>query len=204
MIDNFGLYLIITKPVLSYQEIARLAVKHNIRYLQLREKQLSDRELISIGKEILKITAGTKTKFIFNDRADLAKLVNADGLHLGQDDLTLSEAKSIFGKDKIYGISTHSLEQVKTALVQKPDYIGFGPIFPTPTKAKPDPVVGLSKIREVVSTSSVPVIAIGGIDESNAEQVIVAGAKNICLVRYFMSSPDLEARIRKIATKLSD
>jgi len=202
MMNNFGLYLIITKPVLTYQEIARIAVKYNITYLQLREKDLSDRELIAISKEIIKITSGSPTKFIMNDRADLAKVAGADGLHLGQDDLTLQEAKSIFGEDKIYGLSTHSLEQVSIATSQNPDYIGFGPIFPTPTKAKPDPAVGLSNIKQVVENSPVPVVAIGGIDETNAEEVIYKGAHNICLVRYFMNSENLEERILKIITKL--
>jgi len=202
MIDNFGLYLIITKPVLSYQEIARIAVKHNIRYLQLREKNLSDRELIAISQEIIKITSGTPTNFIMNDRADLAKIVGADGLHLGQDDLTLQEAKSILGENKIFGLSTHSLEQVSIATSQNPDYIGFGPIFPTPTKAKPDPAVGLTNIRQVVENSPIPVVAIGGIDETNAEEVIYNGAENISLVRYFMNSENLEERILKIITKL--
>ena len=103
MLTNFGLYLIITNPTLTYQEIARIAVKHNLRYLQLREKHLSDRELIAVSKEIMKITNNTKTKFIINDRADIAKIVDADGLHLGQDDISLADAKSIFGENKIYG-----------------------------------------------------------------------------------------------------
>ncbi len=202
MIDNFGLYLIITKAVLSYQEIARIAVKYNITYLQLREKDLSDRELISISREIMRITSTSPTKFIINDRADIAKIVDADGLHLGQDDLTLQEAKSIFGEDKIYGLSTHSLEQARIAIAQNPDYIGYGPIFPTPTKSKPDPAVGLSNIRQLVDSSPIPVVAIGGIDETNVEEVIYKGAQNISLVRYFMESENLEERILKIITKL--
>lgn len=202
MLDNFGLYLIITKSELSYQEIARIAVKNNIRYLQLREKDLSDRELIAIGKEIMKITSGTNIKFIINDRADIAKIVDADGVHLGQDDLTLAEAKSILGEGKIYGLSTHSLEEAKEALAQNPNYIGFGPVYPTPTKAKADPAVGLDNIQEVVSTSPVPVVVLGGIDETNLQKVINAGAKNICLVRYLMNCTDLEERIIKIKNRL--
>lgn len=202
MMNNFGLYLIITKPVLTYQEIARIAVKHNIKYLQLREKDLSDRDVISVSKEIIKITSGTATNFIMNDRADLAKIVNADGLHLGQDDVSLTDAQAIFGHDKIYGLSTHSLEQANKAIKQNPDYIGFGPIFPTPTKVKADPTVGLDLIKPLVKTSTSPVVAIGGIDETNAEKVIYAGAENICLVRYFMNYKNLEERILKISTKL--
>lgn len=202
MLENFGLYLIITKSQLPYQEIARIAVKNNIRYLQLREKDLSDRELIAISREIMKITSGTKTKFIINDRADIAKIVDADGVHLGQDDLTLVEAKSILGEGKIYGLSTHSLEEAEEAIAQNPTYIGFGPVFPTPTKAKPDPAVGLDNIQEVVSTSPVPVVVLGGIDETNLQQVINAGAKNVCLVRYLMNCTDLEERIIKIKNRL--
>lgn len=202
MNNNFGLYLIITNPSLSYQEIARIAVKQNIKYLQLREKQLSDREIIQVSKEIMKITKGSATKFIMNDRADLAKLANADGLHLGQDDISLQDAQSIFGKDKIYGLSTHSFEQAKSAIQKNPDYIGFGPIFPTPTKAKADPVVGLASIKDVVQLSEIPVVAIGGIDESNVEQVVYAGAENICLVRYLMKHHNLEERLLNIRTKL--
>lgn len=202
MADNFGIYLIITNPVLSYQEIARIAVKHNVKYLQLREKHLTDREIISVSKEILKITKGQRTKFIMNDRADLAKIVNADGLHLGQDDISLNNAKEIFGEDKIYGLSTHSLQQAKDAIIQNPDYIGFGPIFPTPTKVKADPVVGLDLIRSLVLISPIPVVAIGGIDEFNAEQVIYSGAENLSLVRYFMNHHNLEERLLKIRTKL--
>ncbi len=202
MIDNFGLYLIITQPVLTYQEIAHIAVKHNIKYLQLREKDKSDRELLSISRIIKEITSGTKTKFIMNDRADLAKIVDADGLHLGQDDISLDEAKSILGQDKIYGLSTHSLEQAQKALSKNPDYIGFGPIFPTPTKAKADPVVGLDMIKYVLSISHVPLVAIGGIDNTNAEEVIYSGAENIALVRYFMNCSNLEERILHINTKL--
>lgn len=201
MLTNFGLYLIITNPTLTYQEIARIAVKHNLRYLQLREKHLSDRELIAVSKEIMKITNNTKTKFIINDRADIAKIVDADGLHLGQDDISLADAKSIFGENKIYGLSTHSLQQAQKALAEKPDYIGYGPIFPTPTKVNPDPTVGLENIKQVVASSPLPVVHLGGIDESNVDDVINAGAKNVCLVRYLMECEDLEEKVVKIMSK---
>jgi thiamine-phosphate pyrophosphorylase len=199
---DFGLYLIITKPTLSYQEIAKIAVKNNIEYLQLREKHLNDKEVLEASKEILAITKGTQTKYIINDRADLALLADADGVHLGQDDISYQQARAILGEDKIIGLSTHSLAQAKAALAHKPDYIGFGPIYPTPTKAIADPAVGLDYINEVVALSDIPVVAIGGIDDTNAEKVIYHGAKNICLVRYFMNCDDLEHRILKIRSML--
>lgn len=91
--NDFGLYLIITKPSFSYRKIAETAVQYNVRYLQLREKSLSDREILKTADEIMQITNGTETRFILNDRADLAAICGADGLHLGQDDIRLADAK---------------------------------------------------------------------------------------------------------------
>lgn len=202
---HFGLYLIITKPTMSYQEIAKIAVRQKVRYLQLREKYLTDRELIAISKEILAITRGTETKFIIDDRVDLAKIVDADGVHLGQTDIPIEEARKILGPDKLYGLSSHSVAQAKEALAKKPDLIGFGPVYPTPTKVIPDPAVGLDYIAEVTKMGEevgIPVLPIGGIDDTNAEQVVAAGAKNLCLVRFFMETEDLEARIIKIKSYL--
>ncbi|HJJ38390.1 MAG TPA: thiamine phosphate synthase, partial [Methanocorpusculum sp.] len=141
--NDFGLYLIITKPSLSYTEIAEIAVKYKVKYLQLREKDASDREILWAAGEILRVTRGTETKFVLNDRTDLASLAGADCLHLGQDDISLPAAKKICG-DRVreFGLSTHNLEQVKEAVRLGPEYIGFGPIFLTPTKKNPDPVTG--------------------------------------------------------------
>ncbi len=193
--DNFGLYVIITKPCLSYKEIAQICVDKGVKMLQLRQKNLSDRELLSISKEIMSVTKGTATKYIVNDRVDIAFLSDADGVHLGQDDLTIFEARKILGADKIIGLSTHSIEQATKAISQNPTYIGFGPIYPTPTKAIADPCVGTKLLKEVLNFSPIPVVAIGGIDEKTAIEVKATGAKNICAVRYLMESEDLGARI---------
>lgn len=195
---DFGIYLIITKPTLPYSEIARIAVKQGIKYLQLREKNLTDREIISISQEILLITKGTQTSFILNDRVDLALIVRADGVHLGQSDVTIKDARLFLDKDKDIGLSTHSAQQAEESLTTNPTYIGFGPLFPTPTKAIADPPVGLSNIRKIVKSSPVPVVVLGGIDNSNIKQVLLAGARNVSLVRYFMESSNLEERIIKI------
>lgn len=193
--ENFGLYVIITKPTLSYKEIAETCVEKGVKMLQLREKYLSDRELLAVAREISAITKGTATNFIVNDRVDIAQLSDADGVHLGQDDLSITEARKILGNDKIIGLSTHSIQQAKDALSQNPDYIGFGPIYATPTKEIADPVVGTKLLSEVLAFADVPVVAIGGIDENNAKCVIDAGAKNICAVRYLMNNQDLGSRI---------
>jgi len=197
--NDFGLYLIITKPSFSYKKIAETAVKYNVKYLQLREKELSDREILRAAGEIMSVTNGTETRFVLNDRADLAYLSGADCLHLGQDDVSLTDAKMICGKKvSEFGLSTHNLKQVKEAVRLKPDYIGFGPIFETPTKKKPDPVTGTEIIAEAVKLAGeIPVVAIGGINEVNLTSVLDAGAKNVCMVRYFMDSVHFETRVEK-------
>ncbi len=194
---NFGLYVIITSPQLPYKTIAEICVYHRISMLQLREKKLSDRELIRVGKQIREITRGTCTNFVINDRPDIAVICEADYLHLGQDDIPIEEARKIVGNMKI-GLSTHSIKQAKDALSKKPDYIGFGPIYPTNTKAIPDKPVGVDQLKEVLQFSDVPVVAIGGIDNSNIINVINTGAQNVALVKYLMQTNDLEKRIIEI------
>lgn len=195
--ENFGIYIIITNPTLPYSTIAEICVRNEIKMLQLREKNLDDRSLIRIGREIKSITKGSETRFVMNDRPDLAVLCDADVLHLGQDDMPLEEARKIVG-DMPIGLSTHSIEQAKRALELDPMYIGFGPIFPTNAKAKPDAPVGTEKLSEVLQFAQVPVVAIGGLFPENIEQVVKAGAQNIALVRHFMQTNDLEARIEEM------
>lgn len=195
--ENFGIYIIITNPTLPYSTIAEICVRNEIKMLQLREKNLDDRSLIRIGREIKSITKGSETRFVMNDRPDLAVLCDADVLHLGQDDMPLEEARKIVG-DMPIGLSTHSIEQAKRALELDPMYIGFGPIFPTNAKAKPDAPVGTEKLSEVLQFAQVPVVAIGGLFPENIEQVVKAGAQNIALVRHFMQTSDLEARIEEM------
>lgn len=191
--DKLGLYVIATQPPISYGDLARICVRSGIRMLQLREKELSDSDLLAAALEIREATRGTLTKFVVNDRADIALLAQADILHLGQDDLTPTQARKIVG-DMPIGLSTHSLEQVRAAMAENPIYIGFGPVFPTTTKAKPDPTVGLDLLSQAIAISRVPVVAIGGIFPENLDQVLAAGATSFSMVRYLMQDPD---RIQK-------
>ena len=195
--NNFDIYVIITNPLLPYLSIAEKCVTMGVRFLQLREKYLPDKNLISIAKDIREITKGTETKFVVNDRPDIAVICDADYLHLGQDDILIEDARKIVGNMKI-GLSTHSIEQAKEAISKCPDYIGFGPIFPTNAKEKADTPVGTEKLKQVIDFAEIPVVAIGGIFPENINEVINAGAKNIAMVRYFMQTLDFEKRIVNI------
>jgi thiamine-phosphate pyrophosphorylase len=196
--DDFGIYVIITKPVLSYADIAGICVRTNVKMLQIREKDMCDRELLEVCRTIAPITKGTQTRFIVNDRVDIALLCNADGVHLGQGDVSIEDARQLLPAGKIIGLSTHSVEQAREAIAHHPDYIGFGPVYKTPTKKVPDPVVGTALLQQVVGFSPVPVVAIGGIDMQTLPSVLAAGAKNICCVRYLMETENLEERILKL------
>lgn len=193
--EDFGLYLIITNPVLPAQRVAEICVKQGVKMLQVREKHLPDRELLALCRTLVSITRSSNTKLIVNDRPDIAALSGADGVHIGQDDISIDDARLIVGVDKIVGLSTHSIAQAQQAIAGRPDYIGFGPIYPTPTKAQPDPTVGVDLLRQVVDYSPIPVVAIGGIDLATVGSVLKAGARNICAVRHFMESEELEQRI---------
>jgi len=194
MIENFGIYIIITNPTLPYARIAEICVEKEIRMLQLREKTLPDKEIIKIGKLIKNITQGSKTNFVINDRPDIAAICEADYVHLGQDDMKIDEVRRLFPNLKI-GLSTHSIQQAKEALAKNPDYIAFGPIYSTNAKAKPDPPVGTGLLAQVVKMSAVPVVAIGGIFPENIREIINAGAKSFAFIRYFMSTSDLDKKI---------
>lgn len=194
---DFGIYIIITKPQLPYTTIAEKCVKNGIKMLQLREKDLSDKELVRIGREIKSITKGSETKFVVNDRPDIAVLCDADFLHLGQDDIAMEDARRVVGDMRI-GLSTHSIEQAMVALAKNPDYIGFGPIYPTNAKAIPDKPVGINLLKQVLGIAKIPVVAIGGIFPDNIEEVIDAGARNIAMVRHFMQTNEFDSRVLEI------
>ncbi len=133
--------------------------------------------------------------FIVNDRVDVAQAVGADGVHLGQEDLPLADARKILGSDKLIGISTHNLTQALEAEAGGAGYIGFGPIFPTTTKEHPHPVVGVAGLRAVRAKVRIPIVAIGGINAKNVREVVAAGADCCAVISAVLASPDPQAAI---------
>ncbi|MDP8237341.1 MAG: thiamine phosphate synthase, partial [Candidatus Erginobacter occultus] len=147
MKEAFGLYVILTAPVAGYERCAADAVAAGVRCLQLRVKDRSEGEILEIARQLRKITAGTATRLIINDSPEIAAASGADGVHLGQEDMPLGAARKILTRPgAIFGLSTHNAEQALAGIALGPDYIGVGPVFPTPTKAKPDPVLGLEEM----------------------------------------------------------
>lgn len=189
MKEAFGLYVILTDPVAGFERCAAAAVAAGIRYLQLRVKARPPREILGIARQLKAITAGTGTRLIVNDSPDLAAAAGADGVHLGQEDMDLPTARKILTRPgAIFGLSTHNAAQAEAALALRPDYIGVGPVFPTPTKACPDPVLGLEEMGRIIRSSPLTAVAIGGINEENLPRVLAAGAENFAAVRPIMAA----------------
>lgn len=185
--------LVITDPTLpggrDLVETVRLAVKGGASAVQLRDKSASDEELKRLASALLKITRPSGVPLIINDRAEVAAAVGADGLHLGQNDGDLLAARRLLGESSIIGRSTHSRAQALTGVEEGADYIGIGPVFRTPTKSQAQPV-GLDLVSFAAQNIKLPFVAIGGIDEHNAEAVRRAGARCIAVVRAVIRASD--------------
>jgi thiamine-phosphate pyrophosphorylase len=150
--------------------------------IQLREKGLPDRELLTRAREVRILTAQAGARFIMNDRPDLARLAGADGVHLGQDDVSVRDARRIVGPNLVIGVSTHERSQLDAAVVAGAGYLGVGPVFPSVTKDFAEPeLAGLAYIRAVAESTKLPWFAIGGIDETNVDRVLEAGATRIAV-----------------------
>lgn len=185
----------------SHLDVLTEALRGGATVVQLRDKEASDATLITIGKSLRKVCDRFGACFIVNDRMNVAVAAGADGLHLGQNDLSLQKARRQLGHGKLLGVSTHNLVQAKRALEEGADYIGVGPVFATPTK--PDyPAVGVALVREVREKVKVPFVAIGGITLDNAKTVLSAGADSVAVVRAVVGQDDVCGAAQKFKTLL--
>lgn len=184
--------------------IAQRAIAGGADAVQLRDKEASVKDLVSAGKDIRALTKDKGVLFIVNDRTDVALECDADGIHIGQDDISVSCARKILGPDKIIGKSTHNISQAIAAQEEGADYISIGPVFSTPTK--PDyKEVGLGLIKDAVNKIfKIPFVAIGGIDESNIKIVLESGATRIAVVRAVISQDDISAAAAHLKEIIND
>lgn len=171
------------------------ALKAGVEVVQYREKNATT---IEMYREALKLKRICKDIiFIVNDRIDIALAVNADGVHIGQDDMPFCVARKLLGKKKMIGVTVHSIEEAKEAENLGADYIGVSPIFATGTKKDAGKPVGIELIKKIKKQVSIPIIAIGGIDLSNAPSVVQAGADGLCAISAVVTKPDVKKEIEK-------
>jgi thiamine-phosphate pyrophosphorylase len=178
-------------------ECAQKLADAGVRMLQYRHKSASSRELLESSSQLSGLLVPRGVTFIVNDRADVASLARASGVHVGQEDLEVEPARSVVGPGKLVGVSTHNLKQFQQATATSADYIAVGPIFSTSTKEKPNPVVGTEFIRQVRSLTHKPIVAIGGITLARATEVIQAGADSIAVISDILRAADPGARARQ-------
>ena len=199
LVADVRLYLVTDASARARDYAAFLAdvIEAGVGMVQLRDKDLSDRELIAMARLFAKACRDNGALFIVNDRVDVALLSGADGVHLGQEDAHPDDVRTIAGGDFIIGLSTHTAEQVDAANKTKADYIGVGPIHATPTKPG-RPAVGLDLVRYAARASQKPFFAIGGLDASNAAEVIDEGAQSISVLRAISNAADPTAATREL------
>ncbi|CAM4207003.1 thiamine phosphate synthase [Saccharibacillus endophyticus] len=201
---DFRLYAITGEnfhPGRGLAEVMEQAILGGADIIQFRDKHSGKEELLRKAKALRELTRRYDIPFIVNDHVELALEVDADGIHLGQGDLPLAEARRIVGS-KIIGISTHAIEEALAAQEQGADYIGAGPVYATRTKLDVVAPVGLDYIREVSRRISIPFVAIGGIKLGNADEVIEAGATRLCAISEIVGSEDPAGACRAFIDRL--
>jgi len=186
----------------SHADLARLAIAGGADTIQYRQKQGSTREMIETASELYAICSDAGVDFVVNDRIDVAMASGAHGVHLGQDDFPIARAREILGPNVLIGGSAATFPEAEACLAQGADYIGFGPVFPTGSKDDAGPVSGLDALRKLRAMADVPIIAIGGIDESNAAAVVSAGAHGIAVISGVCCQDDPREAARRLGARL--
>ncbi len=182
----------------SHIDIAKFAIKGGADTIQYREKHATTKEMIKTAGTIRDICKSRGITFIVNDRVDIAMAVEADGVHLGQDDFPISLARKILGDDFIIGGSASSFEELKRCMDEGADYIGFGSVFPTSSKPDAGPEQGVDMLKEVVKMSTIPIVAIGGINESNLRDVLLTGVHGIAVISAVCCKDDPELATKEL------
>lgn len=199
-----GLYVIIDTEALKgrrHVEVARQAIQGGARVMQLRDKLLSKKELLPIAQELRDLCAENGVLFIINDYLDLAIAVDADGLHVGQDDLPVKIARRLLPVDKILGGSARTVEQARAVQSEGADYIGVGSMYPTSSK-ETAMVVGPERLRQIKEAVALPVVAIGGINADNVAEVLAAGADAVAVISAVLGAEDVAKACQQMVAKI--
>lgn len=198
---NYSLYLI-TDSGLSRgrnaTQIVEAAVRGGVTMVQYREKRASTKQMIQEASELRDICGALHVTFIVNDRVDVALAVDADGVHVGQDDMPAALARRLLGGGRILGVSVENTEQAIRAVSQGADYLGASPVFSTPTKPDTAPPLGIDGLHRIAGVVAIPVVAIGGVNTANAATLIGAGAAGVAVVSAIVLADDVESAARTL------
>lgn len=201
MAVDYSLYLITDRSFLkgrSLKSVVEEAIIGGTTIVQVREKNISTREFYKVAMEVKEVTDHYNIPLIINDRIDIAQAINADGVHLGQDDMPLTIARKILGKDKIIGISAGTLNEALEAQRDGADYLGIGAIFYTGTKKDIDTPIGIEYLKHIYDSINIPAVAIGGIDETNFKEVLSTGIDGISVISAILGKDDITSAAKML------
>jgi len=196
-----GLYAIVDTDLVGPIRAVRVAealVEAGAGVLQLRAKTLQSGDFLALARRLRDICYGRGALFIVNDRVDVAIASGASGVHLGQDDIPVLEARRLLGREMVIGLSTHSLEQARLAGDTSADYISFGPVYPTSTKKDAEPALGLEALGKACSLVTKPLVAIGGITEDRLPGVLATGVEAVAMISHILLDRDPASKARRI------
>ena len=202
---DFNLYVVTDRQLTGGRPlrlVVEAALRGGTRAFQLREKDLSPRELYPLALEMRQLSQTYGARLLINDRVDVALAVDADGVHLTTTSLPASIARRVLGPERLIGVSTHTLTEAQAAADEGADFLVFGPVFFTPSKAAYGEPVGLDALRAVQAAVNVPVLAIGGIKKANLDQVLAAGANGIAVISAIISADDAMAASQDLLATL--
>ena len=185
---------VLAQAGLTAVEMARAIARAQVSLVQFRHKGVYTREVLAQAEEVGKIVRQSGARYIIDDRADIALMLAADGVHVGQDDLPPARVRALVGEGMIVGFSTHNEQQLRDGDKEPVDYLALGPIFGTPSKQNPDPVVGTAEMARLRTFTKKPLVAIGGITRANAREVLAAGANSLAVISDAVA-PYLDARL---------
>lgn len=192
---DYSLYLVTDRNFLhgrKLKDVVEAAVKGGVTLVQVREKDISTKEFYKVALEVKEVTDKYKVPLIINDRIDIAQAIDADGVHLGQDDMPLKLARKILGEDKIIGISAGNIEEAQTAERDGADYVGIGAVFFTGSKKDIDTPIGVEGLKEIVDSINIPSVAIGGVNEENTADIMRTGTDGIAVISAILNNEDVK------------
>jgi len=198
---DWSLYVVTDRPLARgrlLEQVVEAALRGGATVIQLREKEASTREFIVLGRRLQELCRARQVPLIINDRLDVALAIEADGVHVGQDDMPVALARRFLGPDRILGATASTPQEARQAEADGADYLGCNAVFYTPTKTDTGTPLGIEGFRRLVQTVSIPVVAIGGIKATNAAELIRAGAAGVAVVSAVMAADDPEAAAREI------